>query len=142
MNGIDTRFRTGNEQGKTAVIGGRASGKKRRQKKAMRDAWEAIRRLPLTDEQATDIKTLRSAAELRGANITVEQAVVLAIVNKALGGDAKAFQTLMDLTADRERLESMAAEKTALELSRLRMDVTHMEEQRGTHGVLIVDDVK
>lgn len=96
-NLIPMSERSKDEVREIAAKGGRNSGKVRRERKAMRESLEIILGLALEDDkEACDIDELKSYASLKGKNITVEQAMIIAQVKKALKGDTQAFTTLRD----------------------------------------------
>lgn len=73
--------------------GGIASGKARRAKKLMSEVANDILQLPLKDGTVDDIRNL---AEVRGLNITVQEAILISMVKKALKGDPKAAAYVRD----------------------------------------------
>lgn len=78
-------------------IGGRKSGEVRRAKKRMKESLELLLTMPLKARgQETDIEDIKAFAQLKGKNITVEQAMLIAQIQKALKGDSKAFEILRD----------------------------------------------
>lgn len=81
------------EQGKK---GGIASGKARREKKLIKETLETLLAMPLKSGKATDLDTIRNVAALRGKNLTVQEAIVFAQVQKALRGDIRAAEFVRD----------------------------------------------
>lgn len=73
--------------------GGIASGKARRDKKEMRELVQEILNMNVRSGKAEDFQNL---AESKGKNITVNQALVLAQVKKAMSGDTRAVEFLRD----------------------------------------------
>lgn len=86
--------RSQSESRENGKKGGVNSGKARREKKEKRDAWDIIRQMPLKDGDLNDIEGIQALTSVKGANITVEQAMIFAITQKALHGDTKAFAEL------------------------------------------------
>ena len=81
--------------------GGIASGKARRERKAMREMLENLLALPLdkgTEVKEEDIKDL---AALEGKNISVQGAILLAQIQKALAGDTKAAEYVRDTSGNK-----------------------------------------
>jgi len=70
--------RTKEEQKQIAIMGGRASGKARREKKLLKDTLEAM--LELTDKKG----------------ITKQEQICIALFKKANMGDTKAFEIIRD----------------------------------------------
>lgn len=96
-NLVSLADRTTEEQREIASMGGKASAKARRERKAMRESLEIILGMALNeDKEECDIEEIKSYAGLSGKNITVEQAMIIAQVKKALKGDTQAFTTLRD----------------------------------------------
>ena len=73
--------------------GGIASGKVRRRKRDLKRTLNAILDLPLRQGK---VHNIRSIAGSKGKNITAEQAILLAQVNKALRGDTRAATFIRD----------------------------------------------
>lgn len=81
------------EAGRKAGI---ASGIAKRRKKLMRESLEILCQLPAKGGRATDVESIKNFAELKGKNITVEQAMLIAQIKKALGGDTRAIEFIRD----------------------------------------------
>lgn len=84
-----------------AAKGGRNSGKARRAKKSMRESLEILLSMPLKGGKAADIEQIKNFAELKGKNISVEQAMLIAQVQKALKGDTQALAFLRDTSGQK-----------------------------------------
>ena len=78
--------------------GGIASGKARREKKEMRELIQDILAMNIRDGKAEDFKNL---ADSKGKNITVQQALVLSQVKKAMAGDTRAMEFLRDTAGEK-----------------------------------------
>lgn len=76
--------------------GGIASGEAKRKKKAMRERLEILLDLPMRNGKSADIAELKSWAALKGKNITVEDAIAIAQITKALKGDTTAAIYIRD----------------------------------------------
>lgn len=73
-------------------VGGVRSGEVRRAKKRMKESLEILLTMPLKARgQETDIEDVKAFAQLKGKNITVEQAMLIAQIQKALKGDTNAL---------------------------------------------------
>lgn len=70
--------------------GGIASGEAKRKKKAMRDRLEILLDLPMKSGKGADIESIKNFAALKGKNITVQDAMMIAQIQKALRGDTNA----------------------------------------------------
>lgn len=109
----------------------------------MQEAWEAIRVIPIKAGDIVDLDEIQSIAQLKGANITIEQAAVLAIAKKAMRGDVHAFEVLSKMTESRQRTSDLAAKKAALEVEKLRIEITAYKRAATIVdvGVSIIDNI-
>lgn len=87
---------TSEELRQRAKKGGIASGKARRAKKAMRETLETLLYMPMKDGAYSDIEKIKSIASIKGKNITVQEAIMLAQIQKAVKGDTKAATFVRD----------------------------------------------
>lgn len=76
--------------------GGIASGEAKRRKKAMRERLEIILEMPLKSGKNADIESIKNFAALKGKNITVQDAMMIAQIQKALRGDTNAATFVRD----------------------------------------------
>ena len=81
--------------------GGIASGEAKRRKKAMRERLEVLLELPLRDGRSADLDSIKNFAALKGKNITVQDALMLAQIQKALKGDTTAATFVRDTVGDK-----------------------------------------
>lgn len=100
-NLIPNSERTPKERKERAKKMGIASGKARREKKAMKDTLAALLSMPLQDGSTPDIEQIQSIAELNGKNITVQEAIMLAQIKKAMKGDTKAAEFVRDSSGNK-----------------------------------------
>lgn len=100
-NLIPQSERTKAEQRKIATKGGKASGKARREKKAMKDTLATLLSMSLKDGTITDIEKITNVASLKGLNISVQEAIMLAQIQKALKGDTKAAEYIRDTSGNK-----------------------------------------
>lgn len=100
-NLIPQSERTKAEQREIAKKGGIASGKSRREKKAMKDTLNDLLSMPLKSGKAADVETIKNLAALKGKNITVQEAIMLAQIQKALKGDTKAAEYIRDTSGQK-----------------------------------------
>ena len=87
---------TSEELRERAQKGGIASGKARREKKMMRETLEMLLSMPLNNKKAVDVEDVRSFAALKGKNISVQDAMLIAQVQKAMKGDTQAAVYVRD----------------------------------------------
>lgn len=83
------------------VRAGIASGKARREKKAMRDTLATLLSMPLKDEALTNIEYIQSIASVNGKNITVQDAIMLKQIQKAMKGDTRAAEYIRDTSGNK-----------------------------------------
>ena len=95
--GKATQFRSGDEAVKSGKKGGVASGVARREKKALKTTLETLLSMPIEDGKLEDVDKIKSLASLDGKNISVQEAIVLKALQKALNGDIKAFNAIADI---------------------------------------------
>lgn len=112
-NLVPMNKRTKDEQKRIAKAGGMASGAARRRKRDMQQALNAILDLPL---KAGRLQQIRNLSEVKGKNITAEQAILLAQVNKALKGDTRAATFVRD-TAGCKPTDRVEFEETTIILT-------------------------
>lgn len=86
--------------------GGIASGKARREKKAMRETLEALLSMPMKSGKAADVDAVKNFAELKGKNITVQEALTIAMLQKAMKGSVSAAEWIRD-TAGQKPVDNM-----------------------------------
>ena len=89
------------EHKEIARKGGKASVKARRAKKNMKESLEILLSMPLKGGKAADVEQIKNFAELKGKNITVEQAMLIAQIQKALKGDTQALSFLRDTSGQK-----------------------------------------
>ena len=89
------------EAAKNGAKGGIASGKSRRNKKMMKDTLETLLSMQLKEGDAEDLDTIKSVAALKGKNISVQEAIMLAQIQKALKGDTKAAEFVRDASGNK-----------------------------------------
>lgn len=87
---------TKEEARKRGRAGGIASGIARREKKLMRETLDIILSMPMKNGKNADVESIRSFAALKGKNISVQEAILIAQVQKAMKGDTKAAEYVRD----------------------------------------------
>jgi hypothetical protein len=80
--------------------GGIASGEAKRKKKAMRDRLEILLELPMRAGKGADLEAIKNFAALKGKNITVQDAMMIAQIQKALKGDTNAAAFVRDTAGE------------------------------------------
>ena len=97
MAGIDNlRTPSTDEARSIGRKGGIASGKARREKKALKETLEELLSMPLHKGVQCDLDKIKNIAALKGKNITMQEAIMLAMLNKAAKGDVRAAEYVRD----------------------------------------------
>lgn len=89
------------EAKKNGAKGGVASGKARRERKAMKDTLETLLSMSLENGTVDDLEEIQSIAAINGKNITVQEAIMLAQIQKAIMGDTKAAEYIRDTSGNK-----------------------------------------
>lgn len=105
MAGVDNLnpVRSEDEARKKGRNGGIASGKARRERKAMKETLEALLSMPLKDGKAASVETIKNLASVKGKNITVQEAIMLAQIQKAMKGDTRAAEFVRDSSGNKPK---------------------------------------
>lgn len=80
---------------------GKASAEAKKRRKAMRESLEVLLNLGMSDGEITDPETVKCWNELQGKNITVQDAVLVKQIMKAVKGDTKAAEFVRDTSGNR-----------------------------------------
>lgn len=89
------------EARKNGKKGGIASGKARRERKAMKDTLASLLSMPLNSGTTADVDKIKDFAELQDQNITVQEAIMLAQIQLAIAGDTKAAEYVRDTSGNK-----------------------------------------
>lgn len=92
---------TAEERQRIAKKAGKASGKARREKKAMRENLQTILAMTLKSGKLADIDSVQNFAALAGKNITVQDAILIKQTQKAMMGDTRAAEFVRDLSGNK-----------------------------------------
>ena len=92
----DTQFKSGRKAAENGKKGGIASGKAKREKKALKETLEELLAMPIKDGKSNDIEKIKSIAGIKGKNITMQEAIMVAMLNKAAKGDVRAAEYVRD----------------------------------------------
>ena len=92
---------TAREARERGTKGGIASGKARREKKAMKETLSVLLSMQLQNGRGADIETIRSISALKGKNISVQEAIMLAQIKKAMKGDTRAAEFVRDASGNK-----------------------------------------
>lgn len=86
-----------------AAKGAKASVAARKQRKAMAGTLKYFLRLPLKNGEIDE--SARSLMDLQGMNITVQDAMTMALIKKALRGDVRAYEIIRDTVGEKPQIE-------------------------------------
>lgn len=111
-NLVSLADRTTEEQRAIATLGGKASGVARRKKRNMQQFAEIILGMAMKSGEVHTVEEIESIADLKGKNLTVDQAIILKQVEKALKGDLKSAEFVRD-TSGQKPIETVKADVTS-----------------------------
>ena len=114
-NAEATQFRSGEEAVKNGRKGGIASGQARRRKKALTDTISELFSMPIKDGKLSELEKIKSITSIKGENVTVQEAIVLAQIQKALKGDSRSARLLIDLFENKTTDDVLTATDNFLE---------------------------
>lgn len=86
--------------------GGIASGVAKRKKKYMKEVLDVVLDMPLKKGKHNDVEDIRNFASLKGKNLNVQEAIMIAQIQKALKGDTNAVQFIRD-TIGQKQIENI-----------------------------------
>lgn len=89
------------EARKRGRAGGIASGAARREKKKMRETLEIILSMPMKNGKYDDVEGICNFAAIKGKNISVQEAILIAQVQKAMKGDTRAAEYVRDMIGEK-----------------------------------------
>nr|DAY94110.1 MAG TPA: hypothetical protein [Caudoviricetes sp.] len=136
LNGHGFHERTAREQREIAIAGGKASGEARRRKAAMRDTMNRLLTMKAEVEGLSDI--LRAD----GGESTYEEIITMAMIEKAMRGDVKAFMAIKDVLGQTSKSET-DLEEQKIRMEQLKADTERMRRNASSEmddGVEVVND--
>lgn len=81
--------------------GGYATAKARSERKKMAATLEMLLDLGIRKGQKTNIENLKSIVDVKNKNITVEEAILVVLTQKAMSGDLKAIEMIRDMLGEK-----------------------------------------
>lgn len=81
--------------------GGLVKGENFKKRKLLKETLEIFLQMPVRKGKVTDCESVKAFAELKGKNVTVDQALMLTLVNKALHGDLNAMNMLIGMVGEK-----------------------------------------
>lgn len=108
-NLIPQNKRTKEEQREIARMGGRASGRKRRDKRDFRETVLALLELPMTGKDGQPL-----ISPITGKEMSIRETLVTTALQGAIKGNVKQLQTILDILGERtSRVEGEINVKTS-----------------------------
>lgn len=97
VNSSRTREKHSQDSRKAGIV----SGEVRRRNRDMKELLIMLGSVPVRKGAGADLEAVSSLAELKGVNLTAEEAMALSIVNKCINGDLKAIEFYRDTTGQK-----------------------------------------
>lgn len=91
-----TQFRSGRQAVENGRKGGIASAKAKREKKALKETLEELLAMPLKNGKQANLENIKSIAAVKGKNVSMQEAIMIAMLNKAARGDVRAAEYVRD----------------------------------------------
>ena len=87
--------------------GAEKANETKRKRKEMRETLDILLNMPLKKGKVYSAEEIKSFAELKGKNITIDQAMMITLVQKALKGDLNAITMVRDTVGEKptEKME-------------------------------------
>ncbi len=100
--------RSPEERSEIARMGGYASGEAKREKKRTKEILDIFLSMPLKKRKAAEIEDIQAFEQLKGKNITVNEAIQLKQVQRALNGDLSSATYIRDTIGEKptEKVEA------------------------------------
>ena len=91
----------------------------KRRRKAMKETLEVLLDMPMKKGKVYTAEEIKSFADLKGKNITIDQAMMICLVQKALKGDLSAIAMVRDTVGEKpaEKVEATVTKNPFDELS-------------------------
>lgn len=81
--------------------GGIASGESKRKKAEMKKTLEVLLTMPLQNKKCYEVDEIQSFAQLKGKNVTVEAAIMIKQIQRALAGDLPSAEFIRDTSGQK-----------------------------------------
>ncbi len=95
---------TKEELSQCGKVGGKKSGETRRKNRTMKMTLQTLLGMPLQNPNSSKLATvedIKSFASLQGKNITVEEAMMIKAIQRALKGDLASMQFIRDTSGQK-----------------------------------------
>ena len=99
--------------------GGLAKREATRKRKEMRETLDILLNMPMKKGKTYSAEDVKSFADLKGKNITIDQAMMICLVQKALKGDLNAIAMVRDTVGEKpaEKVEATVTKNPFDELT-------------------------
>ena len=97
----ETQFKSGQQAVECGRKGGIASGEAKRRKRDAKEIIEIFLSMNINNGKKADIEGIKNFMDMQGKNITVEEAMHLKMVQKALKGDLNAYNMALSIIGDK-----------------------------------------
>ena len=81
--------------------GGLKKGENVRRRKELKETLDILLDMPLRTGRTTNVEKVQAFANLKGKNITVDQAMMVCLIQKALKGDLNAIAMIRDTIGEK-----------------------------------------
>ena len=81
--------------------GGLKKGENYKRRKELRETLDVLLDMPLRTGRTTNVEKVQAFANLKGKNITVDQAMMVCLIQKALKGDLNAIAMVRDTIGEK-----------------------------------------
>ena len=93
---------TKEQLGEAGREGGKASVEARRRRKELKETLEILLNMSLDKRRKNvDIEKIQAFADLKGKNVTVDEAMMIKLVQKALSGDLNSISMVRDTIGEK-----------------------------------------
>ena len=99
--------------------GAEKANETKRKRKEMRETLDILLNMPLKKGKVYSAEEIKSFADLKGKNITIDQAMMVCLVQKALKGDLSAITMIRDTIGEKpaEKVEATVKKNPLDELT-------------------------
>ena len=99
--------------------GAKKANENRRKRKEMRETLDILLNMPMKKGKVYTAEDIKCFADLKGKNITIDQAMMICLVQKALKGDLNAISMIRDTVGEKpaEKVEATVTKNPFDELT-------------------------
>lgn len=99
--------------------GAEKANENRRKRKEMRETLDILLNMPMKGGKVASAENIKSFADIKGKNITIDQAMMVCLVQKALKGDLSAIAMVRDTIGEKpaEKVEATVTKNPFDELT-------------------------